>query len=466
MPKGTTTVEPGVQRTAEGKYWVRASCRHPRTGKMVSRSATLPAGSSLHDARKRLAELRLELDGQVLGAPSTRPRKRPTVSDCAERWLQAQAARVRRSTAEHYVQVLSRHVLPVPIGPDGAPFGELFTDTVSRADVDRWCRWAEHATREDGGLYAKETVAGWWRVICAFLRDTAAELGLADPIVRVKGPRIVGRPKRREQRTLSKRDLARLVAAVEPARHAEAYVMAYTGMRPGELYALEWRDVDEAAGVIRVRRAHRRGWLDAVKTDDPRDLALTDGLLGVLRAHRARTARVEGGEVGLPPALLRVLAKKDRLTNADVRRELGYSDSKARKALRRWVEAGLLVRRGAKTRPHYRFGTGRVAVEALPRTPERPLVFPSRTGTFREPAALNEALGRAAESLGIELRVGCQVLRRTFNTLMLRAGVDRVVLRAQMGHCSEEMTERYAGVPVEAKREAVTLIEQPEDEEA
>ena len=55
--------------------------------------------------------------------------------------------------------------------------------------------------------------------------------------------------------------------------------------------------------------------------------------------------------------------------------------------------------------------------------------------------------------------MGPQVLRRTFNTLMVEAGVDRIVLRSQMGHCSEEMTERYAGVSVEAKLAAVRRLE-------
>ena len=50
--------------------------------------------------------------------------------------------------------------------------------------------------------------------------------------------------------------------------------------------------------------------------------------------------------------------------------------------------------------------------------------------------------------------------------LMLAAGVDRIVLRSQMGHCSEEMTERYAGVDPELKREAVELIEGQAEEEA
>ena len=87
------------------------------------------------------------------------------------------------------------------------------------------------------------------------------------------------------------------------------------------------------------------------------------------------------------------------------------------------------------------------------------LVFPSDVGTHRGPESLHKPLAKAGDSAGVGVRVGPQVLRRTFNTLQVQAGVDRIVLRSQMGHCSEEMTERYAGVPVEAKREAVAALE-------
>ncbi len=82
-------------------------------------------------------------------------------------------------------------------------------------------------------------------------------------------------------------------------------------------------------------------------------------------------------------------------------------------------------------------------------------VFPSQRGTLRTSSSLHKPLELAAHAAGIDVRVTPQVLRRTFNTLMVHAGVDRIVLRSQMGHCSEEMTERYAGVSVQAKQAAV-----------
>jgi integrase len=59
---------------------------------------------------------------------------------------------------------------------------------------------------------------------------------------------------------------------------------AFTGMRPGEIFALEWGDVNMEAIRIDVRRRVYRGNLDLPKSNKPRRIALTpparDALLG------------------------------------------------------------------------------------------------------------------------------------------------------------------------------------------
>lgn len=82
---------------------------------------------------------------------------------------------------------------------------------------------------------------------------------------------------------------------------------------------------------------------------------------------------------------------------------------------------------------------------------QKGIVFPSKRGTYRLRGSLKTALTKAAQAAGIQQRVTPQVLRRTFNTLMLEAGVDRIVLRSMMGHCSEEMTEHYASIKMNTK---------------
>jgi integrase len=59
---------------------------------------------------------------------------------------------------------------------------------------------------------------------------------------------------------------------------------AYTGMRPGELFALEWVDVEMHAMRIHVRRRLHKGRTNLPKSNKPRRIALTpparDALLG------------------------------------------------------------------------------------------------------------------------------------------------------------------------------------------
>ncbi len=54
--------------------------------------------------------------------------------------------------------------------------------------------------------------------------------------------------------------------------------------------------------------------------------------------------------------------------------------------------------------------------------------------------------------------IGPQVMRRSLNTMMLAEGVDRITLRAIMGHTSEPMTEQYAGIGDAAKADAIRRI--------
>jgi integrase len=84
------------------------------------------------------------------------------------------------------------------------------------------------------------------------------------------------------------------------------------------------------------------------------------------------------------------------------------------------------------------------------------LVFPADHGGYRESSSLRKPLQILAEHCKFGQRVTPQVLRRTYNTLMLQAQVDRIVLRSIIGHSSESMTQRYAGVGIESKRLAIS----------
>ena len=112
--------------------------------------------------------------------------------------------------------------------------------------------------------------------------------------------------------------------------------------------------------------------------------------------------------------------------------------------LRQLLDALAVHRRGLIARQHPGLDTG--------------LLFPSRNGTHRNSGSLTKVFKKACDEAGITIRVSAQVLRRTFNTLMLEAAVDRAVLWSMIGHSDERLSRRYAGVSLEAKKEAVESV--------
>jgi integrase len=86
-----------------------------------------------------------------------------------------------------------------------------------------------------------------------------------------------------------------------PQMRALVLFAAYTGMRPGELFALEWPDVDLDAMRVDVRRRLYRSRVDLPKSNRPRRIALTpparDALLGQPRDRQLVFTAKRGGRL-------------------------------------------------------------------------------------------------------------------------------------------------------------------------
>jgi integrase len=67
---------------------------------------------------------------------------------------------------------------------------------------------------------------------------------------------------------------------------------AYSGMRPGELFALEWGDVDFKANRIDVQRRLYKGKLDIPKSNKARRIALTPPARDALLRQPTRTGEL------------------------------------------------------------------------------------------------------------------------------------------------------------------------------
>ena len=77
-------------------------------------------------------------------------------------------------------------------------------------------------------------------------------------------------PKRDEVEHFEPDEIERLAVELGPVYGPLVVVAAYTGLRPPEWSALEWRDVDRDAGVLTIVRAFSYGQVKAVKTKGSR----------------------------------------------------------------------------------------------------------------------------------------------------------------------------------------------------
>jgi integrase len=100
---------------------------------------------------------------------------------------------------------------------------------------------------------------------------------------------------------LSVAEMERILAAMREQyslQVANYFEFAFlTGMRPEELIALRWADVDAGHGTIRVQRAKSfRGQIKDLKTYAVRDVDLVDRAVEVLQAQKAYTF-MKSGEI-------------------------------------------------------------------------------------------------------------------------------------------------------------------------
>lgn len=86
-------------------------------------------------------------------------------------------------------------------------------------------------------------------------------------------------------------------------------------------------------------------------------------------------------------------------------------------------------------------------------------VFPSRTGTLKEPSSLTNALRSAKRAAGVTARVTPHDMRYLNSDVLRMAGVDQVTRKAMVGHVTDQMQEHYSSVEFAEKRAAALLVE-------
>ena len=220
------------------------------------------AGAAAYElvARQRLARGEPVEQGQ--------PARR-TFRDFANEWMVAYvAANNSRSEQRNKRLALDRHLLPA--------FGELPLDAVSTVLVERY-----KAAKLEHGLGAK-TVNNQLAILAKCLR-TAVEW---DVLARAPKVQLLKAKSMRTDFLLPEESRALLDACVEPMWRLMLLTALRTGLRLGELFGLEWRDVDFDNRILSVRQSIVRGVASVPKSGKTRYIPMTAELRDALFACR------------------------------------------------------------------------------------------------------------------------------------------------------------------------------------
>ena len=283
------------------------------------------------------------------------------------------------------------------------PLGAMDVADVSRRDIAEWEDWLFAERGLSSGSVIKRH-----SLLHAVLRWAATE----DEVIEASPMADMRRPRHRKPKpnSLTPESMARVVSWLEvaPPSMAKSLVAlaTFTGMRRGEMCALEWRDVDFATGFVTVSKARtetRGGPADSTtKSGRVRRIPFGDtplrDILPEARADLVATLDALGIE-----------ADEDEVAGAPV---LCSIDPSADPPLRHYA-------------PGYLTHTFRGIADAL-----------CLRGIEDEPVSLH-------------------TMRHSFATYLVNEGVDVKTIQEILGHASASMTlDTYASANPEAVRAA------------
>jgi integrase len=263
----------GVFRDEQrGSWYFTLSAPGPRGSRQVRRRG-FPTMEAARDAR---AAFRAQIVAGHVPVPAT-----DTVSAFAASWISALPTEgVAPATVKHYSECLAR-VLPT--------VGAIRMQDLTALDLDR-----AYADLLDRGRAARTVRAS--HVGAKKMLSEAQRLG----VVGVNVATMARPPRARAARAKTfpvwtASELARFLETVEESEHVALWTIAgYTGIRRGELCALQWSDVDLDRGTVHVGRSIGKGLHGALSEKAPKSdsgrrvVELDDVLVSALRAHRAQ----------------------------------------------------------------------------------------------------------------------------------------------------------------------------------
>jgi len=238
------------------------------------------------EAERELARLVVEIDDgrHAAAAPVG-------VDELLDRWLEVKRRTVGARTVESYEWIARTYVRPA--------LGSRKVASLRPIDLD-----ALYSELHGRGLSAR-TVRICHTVIRQAL-EQARRWGLI-----ARNPAVDATPPPQRRREVDPPSVAQVQALIEAAHDEDAnfgaylWMLAATGCRRGEACALRWNDIDLERGEVAIKRSMSQVAGELIekdtKTHQSRRVAIDDGTVDVLRAHRRRQLEL-GLAIGVPPS--------------------------------------------------------------------------------------------------------------------------------------------------------------------
>lgn len=230
-------------------------------------------GSKKELPTKRLAERRMEQELTRINAPSYRPGRVATLEEFAERWRREVLSKRKPSTIHSAESHLKNQILPIlgksklsEIGVENQQsFVTRLSGTVSRKTL----------LNVLGTLSSMITTAQNWGYICE--RVSFGKLALPERDIQLEAPSFT-------------EDEARSIIAEAKGQYRVMFaIAAMTGLRVGEILALQVSDFDLDNRLLTVRRSVWRAKLQTPKTINSQAvLPLPDALAEIVKQHVER----------------------------------------------------------------------------------------------------------------------------------------------------------------------------------
>jgi len=202
----------------------------------------------------------------------------PTFEDAAEKWFETRETNCKPSTIENYRYLLDNHVLPA--------FGAMRLDEIRREDIEAFV-----SGKKKAGMAPRSI-----RLMLAAMRPVfkrANKDGILTANPASEPAELIKTGGKREVEVYTGPEVRHILAAAEkhlPRFYPLLFTAFRTGMRQGELVALEWSSIDWRGKFLEVRRNCWKGIFGTTKNGKARKVDMSDQLSAVLTEHKKHLA--------------------------------------------------------------------------------------------------------------------------------------------------------------------------------